>query len=76
VLLGPTSAPVKTADGQLLPVDAAMEGMPSVMFDGVWVPAGKASLEALHSSGVARHFLLEAYKHLKPIGLPWTASCC
>ncbi|MHA6162764.1 catalase HPII [Pseudomonas sichuanensis] len=69
VLLGPTSAPVKTADGQLLPVDAAMEGMPSVMFDGVWVPAGKASLEALHSSGVARHFLLEAYKHLKPMGL-------
>ncbi|AZL66277.1 catalase HPII [Pseudomonas oryziphila] len=69
ILLGPTSAPVKTIDGQLLPVDAAMEGMPSVMFDGVWVPAGKASLEALQGSGVARHFLLEAYKHLKPMGL-------
>ncbi len=69
LLLGPTSAPVKTAEGQLLPVDAAMEGMPSVMFDGVWVPAGKASLETLQGSGVARHFLLEAYKHLKPMGL-------
>ncbi|MDU9400919.1 catalase HPII [Pseudomonas sp. zfem004] len=69
MLLGPTSAPVKTTDGQLLPVDAAMEGMPSVMFDGVWVPAGKAALEALLGSGVARHFLLEAYKHLKPMGL-------
>ncbi|AZL71627.1 catalase HPII [Pseudomonas oryziphila] len=69
MLLGPTSAPVKTIEGQLLPVGAAMEGMPSVMFDGVWVPAGKASLEALQGSGVARHFLLEAYKHLKPMGL-------
>ena len=69
VLLGPTSAPVKAADGTPLPVDASMEGMPSVMFDGVWVPAGKASLEALEKSGVARHFLLEAYKHLKPIGV-------
>jgi len=35
----------------------------------VWVPAGKASLEALENSGVAKHFLLEAYKHLKPMGV-------
>ncbi|MBA1203915.1 catalase HPII [Pseudomonas capeferrum] len=69
LLLGPSSAPVKTADGKALPVDASMEGMPSVMFDGVWVPAGQASLEALGKSGLAKHFLLEAYKHLKPMGL-------
>jgi len=69
MLLGPTSAPVKTAGGKALAVDASIEGMPSVMFDGVWVPAGKASLEALEGSGVAKHFLLEAYKHLKPMGL-------
>jgi len=69
MLLGPTSAPVKAADGTALAVDASMEGMPSVMFDGLWVPAGKASLEALEGSGVAKHFLLEAYKHLKPMGL-------
>lgn len=69
LVLGPTSAPVRTAEGKALAVDAAMEGMPSVMVDGLWVPAGKAALEALGQSGVAKHYLLEAYKHLKPMGL-------
>ncbi|MBK4998435.1 catalase HPII [Pseudomonas sp. S31] len=68
LVLGPTSAPVKTADGKALAVDASMEGMPSVMFDGVIVPGGKKALEALAGSGLAKHFLLEAYKHLKAIG--------
>lgn len=68
-LLGPTSAPVKTAQGKSLAVDASMEGMPSVMFDAVWVAAGKASTQTLLASGAALHFLLEAYKHLKPMGL-------
>ena len=74
LLLGPTSAPVKTADGQVLKVDASMEGMPSVMFDGVLLPAGDQALEAMGKSGLAIHFLLEAYKHLKPLALPAAAK--
>ncbi|MEG0247865.1 MAG: catalase HPII [Pseudomonas sp.] len=69
LVLGPSSAPVKTAQGKQLPVDASMEGMPSIMFDGILVPAGKASLDALGASGLAKHFLLEGYKHLKAIAL-------
>lgn len=68
-LLGPTSAPVKTADGKSLPVDASMEGMPSVIFDAVFVPGGAASIKALGGDGVALHYVLEAYKHLKAIAL-------
>ena len=68
-LLGPTSAPVKTKDGKLLPVDASMEGMPSVVFDAVYVPGGAASIQALSGDGVALHYVLEAYKHLKAIAL-------
>ncbi|WP_407314064.1 catalase HPII [Pseudomonas sp. nanlin1] len=68
-VLGPTSAPVKTADGKSLPVDASAEGLPSVAFDAVWVPGGEASVKALSGDGVALHFLLEAYKHLKAIGV-------
>ncbi|MFI7838394.1 catalase HPII [Pseudomonas asiatica] len=67
MLLGPTSAPVMAADGKQLPVDASMEGMPSIMFDGIVVPAGKASTDALAGSGLAKHFLLEGYKHLKAL---------
>ncbi|MBC8995692.1 catalase HPII [Pseudomonas sp. N40(2020)] len=73
-LLGPTSAPVKTADGKSLPVDASMEGMPSVIFDAVFVPGGAASIKALSGDGVALHYLLEAYKHLKAIALQGEAK--
>jgi len=69
MLLGPTSAPVKAADGKQLPVAASMEGMPSIMFDGIVVPAGKASTDALAASGLAKHFVLEGYKHLKALVL-------
>ncbi|MEB0078351.1 catalase HPII [Pseudomonas sp. CCI3.2] len=73
-LLGPTSAPITTADGKTLPVDASMEGMPSVAFDAVFVPGGAESITALSANGVALHFLLEAYKHLKAIALSGEAS--
>jgi len=68
-LLGPTSAAVTTAKGESLTVDASMEGLPSVAFDAVDVPGGVASVKALGSNGVALHYLLEAYKHLKPIAV-------
>lgn len=68
-LLGLTSAPIKTADGESLPVDASMDGMPSIAFDAVFVPGGAESVKALSTQGVALHFLLEAYKHLKAIAL-------
>ncbi|MDU9393421.1 catalase HPII [Pseudomonas sp. zfem002] len=66
-VLGPTSAPVKTADGKTLAVDASMEGLPSVAFDAVWVAGGKGVVEVLKADGTAVHFVLEAYKHLKPV---------
>ncbi|NMY65290.1 catalase HPII [Pseudomonas sp. WS 5018] len=66
-IIGPSPAPVKTADGTMLPVDAAMDGMPSVMFDAVFVPGGADAAAAMAKSGEAKHYLLEAYKHLKPI---------
>ncbi|RON74725.1 catalase HPII [Pseudomonas chlororaphis] len=73
-LLGPTSAPVTTADGKTLPVDASMEGLPSVAFDAVFVPGGAKSIQALSGDGVALHYLLEAYKHLKAIALQGEAK--
>ena len=66
-VLGPTSAPVKTASGATLAVDASMEGLPSVAFDAVFIPGGDASIKALSGDGVALHYVLEAYKHLKAI---------
>ncbi|WP_419737176.1 catalase HPII [Pseudomonas sp. COR18] len=68
-LLGPTSAAITSAQGERLAVDASMEGLPSVAFDAVYVPGGAESVKALGGNGVALHYLLEAYKHLKPIAV-------
>ncbi|HYF41669.1 MAG TPA: DJ-1/PfpI family protein, partial [Ramlibacter sp.] len=53
--------------GQQLPVDHTFQAMPSVMFDAVLVPGGASSAQALARSGDAVHFLLEAYRHCKPV---------
>ncbi|HEY1609488.1 MAG TPA: catalase, partial [Paraburkholderia sp.] len=63
LVIAPSLAPI----GAITP-DATISGMPSIMFDAVFIPGGKAAAEALAQSGDARHFVLEAFKHLKAIG--------
>ncbi|MEH3085012.1 MAG: catalase [Xylophilus ampelinus] len=58
---------VATASGRRLEVQATLIGMPSVMFDAVLVPGGKECADALARMGEAVHFVLEAYKHGKPV---------
>ena len=59
-------APTLAAIGNLQP-DATIAGMPSIMFDAIIVAGGEAGAKALAQSGDARHFVLEAFKHLKAI---------
>lgn len=58
---------VVSASRRLVDVDATFVTMPSVMFDAVLVPAGKACADALACNGDAVHFVLEAYRHCKAI---------
>jgi catalase len=58
---------VSTSSGQQLPVDHTFQAMPSVMFDAVLVPGGASSAQALARNGDAVHFVLEAYRHGKPL---------
>jgi catalase len=60
---------VASSSGQQVPVDHTFQNMPSVMFDAVLVPGGAASAQALMKDGAAVHFVLEAYKHCKPLCL-------
>jgi catalase len=62
LLVAPTLAPI---DG--MNPDATISGMPSIMFDGVVVVGGAQGAKALAQSGDARHFVLEAFRHLKAI---------
>ncbi|VTN08286.1 Catalase HPII [Raoultella terrigena] len=56
---------VSADDGTLLPVAGTYAGSPSLTVDAVIVPGGNAA--SLSASGDAQYYLLEAYKHLKPI---------
>lgn len=56
---------VTADDGSKLPVAGTFAGSPSLTVDAVVVPGG--DLSDLLKSGDAQYYLLEAYKHLKPI---------
>ncbi|WP_442996189.1 MULTISPECIES: catalase HPII [unclassified Serratia (in: enterobacteria)] len=71
-LLAQTQGRITADDGSAIAVDATFAGTPSITLDAVIVPGGVA--EALLRSGDAKHYLLEAYKHLKVIGLSGDAS--
>lgn len=58
---------IKADDGSALNVMATFAGAPSLTVDAVIVPGG--DLNGLKASGEANYYLLEAYKHLKPIVL-------
>jgi catalase len=55
--------------GQPVNVDQSSLTSASIMFDAVYVPGGERSVSALKKQGDALHFVLEAYRHAKPIGL-------
>ena len=58
---------VTADDGSVLPVAATFAGAPSLTVDAVIVPCG--DIDSLLANGDAVYYLLEAYKHLKPIAL-------
>ena len=58
---------IKADDGSAINIMATFAGAPSLTVDAVIVPGG--DLSSLKASGDANYYLLEAYKHLKPIVL-------
>ena len=58
---------LKSAEGQEVEVDKTFLTAASVMYDAVYVPGGKQSVEMLKSQGDAVHFVNEAFKHCKTI---------
>lgn len=58
---------VGSSSGQQVAVDHSLRTMASVLFDAVLVPGGAACAQALARDGDAVHFILQAYRHGKPI---------
>jgi catalase len=68
-VLAPVAGDLVTADGGTLPADRAMNTTASVLYDAVVVADGADAVDTLTADGYAVHFLAEAYKHAKPLGL-------
>lgn len=71
-LLAQTMGDITASDGSIIPVNATFAGAPSITVDAVIVPDG--IYDSLMKSGEAQHYLLEAYRHLKVIGLSGDAK--
>jgi catalase len=56
-----------SAAGEAVPVEQTFLTTGSIMFDAVFVPGGRQSVDALKRQGDALHFIAEAYKHGKAI---------
>ncbi|RYZ52910.1 MAG: catalase [Sphingobacteriales bacterium] len=64
---------VKSAGGESVKVDKTHLTAGSIIFDAVFVPGG-AHVTRLQQMGDVKHFLLEAFKHCKPIALSGDAT--
>ncbi|EPS30756.1 hypothetical protein PDE_05708 [Penicillium oxalicum 114-2] len=58
---------VTSESGQTVTPDHFFVGMRSTLFDATFVPGGKHVAEGLAKSGVAKHWIAEAFSHLKAI---------
>jgi putative intracellular protease/amidase len=58
---------VTSDQGDELEVEVTLETMPSVLFDAVAVLGGKEAITTLGNVGQAVEFLMEQYRHAKPI---------
>lgn len=65
-VLTPTPAPVKDLKKAEVASDGMQKAEPSIAYDAVIIVDGD-NLDAVKADGVTKHYLQEAYKHLKPI---------
>jgi catalase len=58
---------VETDEGESLDVEVTLETMPSVLFDALALPGGKAAVTTLGNLGHALEFIKDQYRHAKPL---------
>jgi catalase len=73
-IIAPKVGGVEDAAGAKHPADRALNGSPSVLFDAVIVLAGAAGDKGLTADPDAVGFLMDAFRHLKAIGLSGVSS--
>jgi catalase len=65
--IGPKLGTVNGEDGETVDVEVTIEAMPSVVLDAIVVPDGDEAAKRLGNLGEAAEFIVNAYRHCKPI---------
>jgi catalase len=66
-IIAPKLGQISAAKGSAVPVDKSLMTVASVLYDAVYLPGGKESVQALIKEADAIHFIDQAYKHCKAI---------
>jgi catalase len=67
-LVGIRMGAIRPTGGEEMTVDHALFNTHSVLFDAIFVPAGRRAIDALKGEGEAMEFLVDAFRHYKTIG--------
>src|SRR5690606_18662124 len=73
-VIAPHSGMLKTDSGEKIKIDSSFIATSSVLFDAVYIPAGKQSTDELKKNMEAIHFINESYKHCKAIAIEGSAK--
>lgn len=65
--VGPRLGTFIASDGNAIAADASMENMPSVLFDALVLPGGEAAVDTLSTLGQTTEFVVNQFRHNKPI---------
>lgn len=72
-IVAPHGGTIKSAAGGDIKVDFSLLSCDSVLFDALYLPGGKKSIDALAGNIKTFQFLNDSYKHCKPIALSGAA---
>jgi catalase len=65
--VGPRIGAVEAEDGDGVDCDASLENEPGVLFDALVLPGGETAVKSLATHGQAAEFIVNIYRHCKPI---------
>lgn len=66
-IIAPRGGTLRSASGKEIAIDLSLLNAASVLFDAVYIPAGKKSAGTLKGQAKALHFVNEAFNHCKGI---------
>jgi len=65
--VGPRIGPIESESGDVIDCDASFENEPGFLFDAAAIPDGDKAVKALATFGQAAEFVVNVYRHCKPL---------